>query len=304
MEGQLLPRAELAPAYGKAIWLYLYRDFSGSPADKAAERTCLRLGLTSYPQHHLVHPETLERMADTGRVLDGFLAAMDRTKVKPAENLAAAQRLKEADARAASLEASGSLDEARKAIADADPLVRIRALEILVAKDPGAVVPRAEALLATPNDPLRFLACEALKKAAKSAAAKALAETVRDPKGSLNPNVLRMKCVEALGTCGDAASVEVIGRYAASGEYLNGLTNVSVFALVLIARRHPEARGPARDVLSAGYPEPSKDPSRGTACLALARTVHKALEDITGKKVPFPAEYDAAARERLAKAWR
>ena len=67
MEEQLLPLAELKPAYDRAVWLYVYRDFSGNDADRAAEDVCLRLGMTSYPQHFLLHPESLEDLADTGR---------------------------------------------------------------------------------------------------------------------------------------------------------------------------------------------------------------------------------------------
>ena len=302
MEEQLLPRADLAPAYPKAIWLYVYRDFSKSPADLAAERVCLRLGMSSYPQHFLIHPATLEPLGDTGRALDGFLAAMDRPRVAPSENLEPARRLRDADARAAALEKSGSLEEARKALAEKDPLVRIRALEILVAKDPAAVVPQAESLLAVPNDPLRYLACDALKKAAKPAAAKPLEDAVRAPKESLNPNVLRMRCVDALGACGDAGSVAAIRPFAASGEWNNGLTRVSVDALAAIAARDPKARGPARDALKEAYPKPpAGKPDAG--CLTLARSVHLALATITGRRIPFPADYDAAARERLTKSW-
>jgi HEAT repeat protein len=304
MEEQLLPLAELRPAYRKAVWLYVYRDFSKSPADLAAERVALRLGMTAYPQHFLVDPATLERLADTGRAVGSFLAAVDRARVGPAGSLDPAKRIREADARAASLEKSGSVEEARRALADGDPLVRIRAMEVLAAKDPGAVVPRAAELLAAPNDPLRFLACEALRKAARPEAAKALLEVVREPKESLNPNVLRIRAVEALGACGDASCVEGIRPHAASGEFRNGLTRIAVDALAAIAGRDPKAKAPVRDALAASYPEPAPDAGSRAACLALAKAVHGALEKVTGRRVPFPADYDAAARERLARAWR
>ena len=81
MEEQLLPLPALKPAYEKAVWLHVYRDFSGNDADRAAERICLRFGFSSYPQHHLVHPVTLARLADTGRSVESFLGSFARAKV-------------------------------------------------------------------------------------------------------------------------------------------------------------------------------------------------------------------------------
>ncbi len=304
MEGQLLPRAELRPAYGKAVWLYVYRDFSKGPEDLAAERVCLRLGMSAYPQHLLVHPETMEVLADTGRAVDGFLAAMDRVRVAPARSVEAADRIRLADERAAALEKSGSVPEARKALEDPDLVVRIRALEVLVAKAPEAVAPKAAALLEVPNDPLRFLACEALRKAGTPEAARPLEALVREPGASLNPNVLRIRAVEALATCGDADSVEVIRPHAASGEYRNGLTRTSVDALGAIATRVEKARPAVRDTLAASYPRPASGDAEARMCLGLAKAVHAALEKLTGRRVPFPDPYDAAAREKLSKAWK
>lgn len=304
MEEQLLPRAELKPAYDRAVWLYVYRDFSKNPADLAAERVCLRLGMTAYPQHILLHPGTLERLGDTGRAVPGFLAAVERARVAAEPESDAAKRVADADARATALEKSGAPAGAAQALADPDLLVRYRAVEILASRDPAALVPRAADLLALPHDPIRFLACEGLKKAAKPGAARALEALVREPKDSLNPNVLRIRAVDALGTCGDAASVEAIAPFAATGEFRNGLTGTAVDALAAVARRDEKARPAARAALAASYPPPPADAASKQACLALARRVHGALEGLTGRKVPFPDPYDAAARERLAKAWK
>ena len=304
MEEQLLPNAALQPAYGKAVWLYVYRDFSKNPADLAAERICLRLGMTAYPQHFLIDPDSLKELADTGRAVDGFLAAMERTKVSPARGLDAAKRIREADDRAQALEKSGSVAEATKALADPDTLVKYRAMEILAAKAPEGLVAKAQELLAVPNDPFRFLACEGLKKAAQPEAARALEAVVKEPGDSLNPNVLRIDAVAALGACGDAGSVGVIRPFAASGEFLNGLTRTSVDALAAIAARVEKARPAVREALAASYPKPPADRAAMQNCLGLARAVHAALEKLAGRKVPFPDPYDDAARERLAKAWR
>jgi hypothetical protein len=202
----LLPSPDLKPAYDKVVWLYVFRDFSGSPADLAAERVSLRLGMTAYPQHLLVDPASMEILADTGRSVESFLAAVGRAKAAKGEG--AATRIREAEERAAALEKSGSVAAARKALADEDIVVRYRAIRILSEKEPKAVAADAEALLATPNDPFRFEVCRALKKAGDVQASGALERLLAEPKQSLNPNVLRIEASGALSACGDAASLK------------------------------------------------------------------------------------------------
>jgi len=127
----LLPRAELEPSYKRLVWLYVFRDFSGSEADLAAERTCIRLGFTSYPQHWLVDPTSLERLKSTGRSIESFLAAAGGVTVKAGEDLAAVEAMRAAEARAAKLRKSRSVREAKAAIDEADVVLRYRALEVL-----------------------------------------------------------------------------------------------------------------------------------------------------------------------------
>lgn len=304
MEEQLLPREELRPAYGQAAWLYVYRDFSGSDADRAAEDVALRLGMTSYPQHFLLDPSTLEEIADTTRAIPTFLAAFAGAKVEKARSPAAADRVARADALAERIRTSGDAAAARKGLEDPDPLVRCRAAEVLLAKDPAALSARAADLLAVRNDPFRYLLCQSLAKAPRPAAAKALEGLLREPEGSRNPNVLRMRAAEALGACGNAGSVEALAPHAAAG-WRNGLTRTVVKALRAVAERDRAAVPGARDALAAAYPEPEPgDAAAARAVTALAKEIHEALGAITGREVPFPGEYDAAARERLAKAWR
>jgi hypothetical protein len=299
----LLPRIELKPVHDEIVWLYLFRDFSGSEEDRAAERVCLRLGFTSYPQHWLIHPETLERLASTGRSIPSFLAAVKRASVKPGRSLSAVDRIRDADERADRLAARGSVAKATKALEDEDPLVRLRAVEVLAAKKPAAVLGRAPELLAFPHDPLRYAVCKVLAKVGDDAQARALDALVRDPKPSLNPNVVRIHAVDALARCGDAASVEVLRAHAASGAYFNGLTGRAIAAVVAIAKRDRKARGPARAVLVEAYPPPAKEERARRACLALAKRIHAALVELTGRRVPFPDRYDEAARARLQRAW-
>jgi hypothetical protein len=302
MEEQLLPLASLRPAYPKAVWMYVYRDFSGSEADVAAENVALRLGMTSYPQHFLVRPDTLEDLGDTGRAAPGFLAAFDRARVNGRVDRAAGEALRKADALAEGLRTGKDPAAARKALANPDVLVRIRAAEVLLEKDPKGLVASAAQLLEEPNDPLRYAVCRGLAKAADPKVAPALEALARDAKSSRNPNVLRMHAVEALGACGNAASVAAVAPHAAAG-WRNGLTRKAVDALVAIAERDKAARPAVRAALLEALPAPEAEASAARAVLALAKAVHAALEKATGKKAPFPDAWDAAAREKLRKAF-
>lgn len=297
----MLPDPALKPAYEKIVWLYVYRDFSKSPSDLAAERVSLRLGMTSYPQHLLVDPSTLEILADTGRAVPGFLDAVERTKVRKGEGAAA--RIREAEERAAALERSGSVASAKKALADEDVVVRYRAVQILAEKEPRSIAAEAEALLATPNDPFRFEVCRALKKTGDGQAARILERVLSDPEQSLNPNVLRIEAAGALAACGDRESVKALAPFATTGEWRNGLTGIAVDVIAEIAKREKAARPAAKEALLAAYPKPSADPNERRGVEALAKRVHEALAAVTGKKVDFPKEYDGKALERLRKAW-
>jgi len=295
----LLPNPQLKAAYEQIVWVYVYRDFSKSKADRAAERISLRFGVTSWPQLFLADPATMKILAHTGRKVESFNGAVQRTKVKPARTLAAAERVAAAEKRAILLENKPSLGAAKKSIDDEDIVVRTRALEILAAKKPALLVARAQELLAVPNDPFRYAVCQVLAKAADPKAARALEALVRDPKPSLNPNVLRIRAVQALATCGDADSVAVIAPHASSGVYFNGLTGVSVDALATIAKRDKRARKAVDKVLRASYPPPPTDPNDKRAmraCVALAKRVHTAR----GAKSSFPKVYDEESRASLA----
>jgi hypothetical protein len=305
MEKQLFPLPELKPVYDKAIWLYLYRDFSGNEPDRVAERTALRLGYSSYPQHHLIHPETLERLTSTGRKLKDFLGAMESTKIAPIGTNGALGVLQAAEQRAARLETKRSVKDALAALdEETDIVVRFRAVQVLAEKKPAEIIARTAALLAVPNDLLRYEICDVLKAHGNAASARELEKVVAEPKDSLNPNVLRIRAVQALAKCGDEASVAVIAPHAA-GPVNNGLTRISVDALVEIVKRHKKAKAAAVAALAAAFPEPPTGEADRSARskLALARQIHKALVDLTGKRVKFPSTYDAEAREKLSTSW-
>jgi hypothetical protein len=303
MEEQLFPRAELVPVYDKAVWLYVYRDFSGDERDRADERIALRFGFSSYPQHKLVDPVSLALIGDTDRSIESFTRALSTTTVKIPRTTDAAGRLQAAEARAIRLEDKPSVKAATAALEDEDLVVRLRALEILAEEEPEAIVRRAEELLEVPSDPVRYATCRALAKSGDTSAARALDAVLADPAGSLNPNVLRMNAVNALARCGDARSVEALAPFADKSAYGNALTRSVVTSMVAIAEREKATRKAVQALLIATFPDPPEDAQSQRIVLALATHVHDGLKTLTGKKVDFPGDYDAKSVAKLRSAW-
>lgn len=297
VEQQLLPNPALKAVYDDAVWVYVYRDFTRKGLDHHAERISLRFGVTSWPQLFLADPHTLAILAHTGRTKESFLAAVGRTKVKRTRSRAAVEAMQAAEKRADEFEKRASVKLAKERIDDPDIVVRQLALGVLANKAPKTIVARAGELLAVPNDPFRYEVCRVLKEAADPDAALALAAVAKTPRDSLNPNVLRIRAVQALAACGDARAVPVIAEFARTGAYFNGLTGISVDALAAIAKRHRRARPAVRTALQSAYPPPAPaDDARATrACVALAKRIHRAL----GETGPFPTVYDEKARRRL-----
>ncbi|MEW6284179.1 MAG: HEAT repeat domain-containing protein [Candidatus Eremiobacterota bacterium] len=291
VEEQLLPSPELKPLYERITWLYVYRDFSGSESDRAAERIELRFGVTSYPQMMLVDPSNWEVLGHTGRTVDSFERAVARASVGP-PSAQAIPRYRQAERLAVALERDPS--RAEQSLTHQDPVVRMRALQALAGKNPRAIVERAEKLLAIPHDPFRFEVLRVLEKHGDGLQARALEKLLAHPEPSLNPNALRIQTARALGRCGDARSVEALAGYT-RGSPQNTLTSTSVEALAAIAERHPATVRAVTRILAEAYPAPGNRD--------LARRVHQALETVTGRTVPFPEPYDEAARQRLMRSW-
>jgi hypothetical protein len=306
MERGLLSTKELAADYDGVVWMYLFQDFSHSDADRAAERVAIRFGISSWPQHFLVDPFTLAKVADTGRSLATFRAATQGVKVNAAEPKPTVAELAAADALAAKLEKSSDLALAREHVKHADRVVACRALQLLVAKAPAELVKESAWLLALPNDQIRGSVCDVLAEHGDVESRDVLHGIVRDPGPSENPNVLRIRAVKALARCGDASSLAVIESFATSGDARNGLTMTAVRTVVAIAGRVKKAKPAAVALLAKAYPPlPSEDAPRTEVamCEAHAKNVHGVLKDLTGKSVAFPEKYDAAARTKLMASW-
>jgi hypothetical protein len=305
LEKQLLPSAQLKPAYEQVVWMYVYRDFSNNESDVKAERVSLRLGVTSWPQLLLVDPVTVDVIGSTGRTAPSFLRAATAAaaKVKP-KSPAGADRIRAADRRAAQLEKDPSTELARQFLEDEDVVVRYRALRVLAQKSPELVARRAAALLQTPNDSFRYEVCDVLAKSGGADARESLESLVKNPRNSKNPNVLRSRAVTALATCGGPESIDVLAPFT-RGSPLNMLTRTTVATVAQIGTRHPESKPRVHRVLLDAFPQPVKSPAvQVRYTTALAQSVHDSLKQVTKKTAPFPRVYDAASRRQLIERWR
>ncbi len=302
----MLPNAALKPDYGKVVWLYVFNDFKKGALDNAATRIRIRFGGSSWPQLLLVDPSTMKVIGNTGRSVASWRGAVGRTrigKILPD----AGKRLAAAEKQATALQGKHTAKQAREGLDSKGIVVRMLALDSLSKSSPATVLARAEQLLSVPNDLFRYSVCQVITKAKGPVGPKvvaALERIVRKPENSRNPNVLRMRAVQALDRVGTVQSMRVIGPHASNGSYRNGLTRIAVEAVAGIASRNPKARSEAAAILVKGFPKPPEAGSRMMRlCVYLARSIHKRLSRLTGRKVAFPASYDAAARQRLIQAF-
>ncbi len=310
MERGLLATKELAAEYDGVVWMYLFQDFTHSEADRAAERIAIRFGISSWPQHFLVDPFTLTKVADTGRSLATFRAAVQSTNVVQRDAVPSVEQLAQWDALAISLEQDTGVELARKHLRHADRVVAFRALQTVAKLAPASLVEASGWLLAQPNDQIRGLVCDVLARHGDAAACEALHGLAAKPTDSENPNVLRIRAVKALARCGTAASVPVVEPFATSGAYRNGLTMTAIQTLVAIAERVPATKSDVVAVLAKAFPAVPAG-TGGEAALtaelrmatALARNVHAALQALTGKQVAFPDVWTDAARAHLMASW-
>lgn len=304
MERGLLSAPELAAHYDDVVWFYLFQDFSKSPADRAAERLAIRFGISSWPQHFLVDPHNLTKLADTGRSLPTFAAAVAAAKVRSGPADPTPKELAALDALAQKLEDGGEVKLAKQHLHHTDRVIACRALQLLAERAPDAIVADAGRLLAVPNDQIRGIVCDLLAKHGSTAIRDVLHGLVERPAPSENPNVLRIRAVTALARCGDESTVALLGPLA-NGPANNGLTTTAIRTLAALGAREPKARPAAVRVLVAAFPAPAAgtDAAAARMQIGVAKAVHQALQELTGKQVPFPETWDEAARRKLAKAW-
>ena len=308
MERGLLSDPKLAAFYDRVVWMYLFQDFSHSDSDRAAERVAIRFGITSWPQHFLVDPYSLEVLADVGRSLASFRVAVDRTSVKRRQGGITPAELVSRDAAARKLESPVSIAIARKQLAHRDVVVRFRAIERLRKADPEGIVQAARWLLVVPHDQIRFAVCQTIARlGADQATAKVLEALVERPAGSRNP--------KRLADPGRAGARQLwrpargrSRRTACDGWPLLQRADPRSGGLPWL-RSHSERRvrrSPLRGTCARRLPmvKPNLKGRELRACTGLARHVHSALAKLMGKTLPFPGKYHSAARTALIDGWK
>jgi len=312
VERELLPNAALKPLYEKLVWVYVYNDFTKSEADLAAYRIRLRFGISSWPNLILVDPHTLGVVGDTGRSVEPFLAAVDRVALKKPDvksTKASTTRLADADKKAAALQAKPTVEDARKALADEDIVVKTVAVEYLAAESPEALLADAPKLLAVSNDQFRSAVCEAISKLPEKATItpelrKAVEAHAAEPKDSRNPNVQRINAMGALARIGNKESLEVMRKFAQEGAVNNGLTGATIRAIGAIGARDKAAKPLAIEILVNSFPpatgdDPKQAEFHTRMATGIAEAVHKQLTALTELKVDLPAKYTEETRKKL-----
>lgn len=325
VEKNLLPNEKLKPIYGDLAWVFVYNDFKGGEADLATDRVRARFSISTWPNLLLVDPNTLEVIGDTGRTVETFLPAAAKAKaaVKLADEAsrkATREKLEKADALAAKLQGKPAKADIEQAMKSEDIAVQAVAVEYLAKNDPKAVLENAAKLLDTPNDQVRGAICQAIAAREREASASGkereasasvrlkLEALVIDPKGSRNPNVLRINIMKALAKIGAAESIAAIKQFAEEGGVNNGLTGATVDALGEIGARDKEATEPAQKALLNSFPKatdekwPDAEQHKKMAT-ALAKKVHEHLSKLSGTKVDFPSTYTEATRQKMIEAF-
>ncbi len=190
-----------------------------------------------------------------------------------------------------------------------DIVVRLRALQILVLTHPETVRRLAPALLLVPNDPFRYAVLGLLQNRPDPALEPDLIRLFRgagEEIQSLNPNVLRINTVRALGSGGGEEAIAAFAAVLSDPDPRNYLHRLLVETLGEIgARGVPEQRRRVRDVLLTAVPAPI--PGEGDEqlrvteerlALAMVRSVHAALSRLLAREdLPAaPVRWSAADR--------
>jgi hypothetical protein len=196
-----------------------------------------------------------------------------------------------------------------------DPVVRLRALWILAEARPEIVAQEARTLLQVPIDPFRYRVLETL---ARSPDPDLGPDLIRIFEGagkevpSQNPNILRIKAVQALEACGDARCVPVLATVARAADARNSLTSMVIQTLSAVARRGDRAHAKkVAAILLESFPEAvgpdalKTRPGQWMARrhLALAAKVAAGIQAIRGKKkLPdLPQAWTSAERDAYLK---
>lgn len=301
VESEMLSSPDLKPYYDRAIWLYVYRDFSGSPTDKKAERIGNRYSLTSWPQLWLVNPHDLATIRATGRTVKSFANAVANVSIEKTDDLSPVEKLKHFETKVLEFESKPSPAFALELLSGDDIVGQLTAVNYFVSTDrKEAITDRAKDLLAIPNDALRYEVLKVIAETGQGNAAEQVAALVTDPKPSRNYNVLRSHAIKALASCGDENSVAVIAPHT-KDTARNSTTRVAIAAMIKLNERFPTCKDDVITALADSFPQIEKGVER--LVTHHAKLVHDHLQDLTGREIEFPATYDEQTRNKLIKTW-
>ncbi|MCB9869133.1 MAG: HEAT repeat domain-containing protein [Planctomycetes bacterium] len=178
----------------------------------------------------------------------------------------------------------------------APPEVRQRAFAVLD-KAKAATSDAITALLTAPNDCLRYAALQSLATRPDPHQCAALVDLVQHAGGaghpSRNPNVVRIRAVQALAGCGDVTAIDALIPLL-TGSPNNSLTRLVPATLGTIAKRLPELRPRILGAFLKAVPAAVDPPQTRAAqtqerlALAMARALAAAASTATGARVPAP----------------
>ena len=297
----MLPHADLAPWYEKAVWLYVCRTWREDEPDLEAARIHDRFGVTSWPHLFLIDPRDdrlLQRAGRTTNALDqAFTSAA--SQMEPVAEIEAGRMLdavRAARTRILALEKPGAevapeqLQETLALLADPDVLVRHRALLLLTRQDVPELADHAKSLLLEGNDTIRFALLDWILENPISSLTPVLTRVFAEAGGKIpsgNPNVLRGRAARCLTECGDARALDVLAPIARQANARNSTTRSVVEAVGAIGARGDAAvKARVIEDLLASYPAEAKPAANGSPgvegryALRLAETVTKALATV------------------------
>lgn len=301
VESEMLSSPALKPHYDSAVWLYVYRDFTGGEDDRNAERIGDRYSLSSWPQLWLIDPHDLSVIGETGRTVDSFKKAVSRVNIESTDDLSAVDILKSSESKVIAFDRAPTVDAAKRLIQSDDVVAQISAARFLVNENRlEAITQQAKRLLAVPNDGLRYEVLKTIARTGAGDAALEITQLVENPHPSRNFNVLRSNAIKALGACGDASAVSVIAPHATQTAR-NSTTRVAVDALMQLVDRHPDCKPEVIAALSNSFPPCENGVER--LVHAQAKKVHADLMKLTGRQILFPESYDENSRADLIRTW-
>ena|GEM_PF-7052742 len=292
-------------------------------ADLEALRVHDRFGITSWPQMIVCDPRDTRVIGMPERTTESVTALFDRAlgalttpvAIRLPEQSPTPLELERLLLRLEAGESTGVVVTQERAqllerllVRDgSDIVVRLRALQIMLRTDPETVRQHAPALLGVPNDPFRYAVLGLLAEQPDPTVEKDLLRLFTGAGTevpSLNPNVLRINAVRALGSGGGPEAIEAFAAVLAEPEPRNYLHRLLVETCGEIgARADDSVRARITGVLLGAVPAAVVGGADEDLALtedrlarAMARSIRAACEHLTGNSA-LPAVPGSWRRE-------